>query len=87
MGNALPARLVSALSVALYGMFVAIVIPPARKSRVILGLVAISMGLSALVALAPLSAFVSEGARVILLTVLISAAAAALFPISEGRDA
>ena len=77
----------SALSVALYGMFVAIVIPPARKSRVILGLVAISMGLSALVALAPLFAFVSEGARVILLTVLISAAAAALFPISEGRDA
>ena len=87
MGNALPARLVSALSVALYGMFVAIVIPPARKSRVILGLVAISMGLSALVALAPLFAFVSEGARVILLTVLISAAAAALFPVSEGRDA
>ena len=87
MGNALPARLVSALSVALYGMFVAIVIPPARKSRVILGLVAISMGLSALVALASLFAFVSEGARVILLTVLISAAATALFPSSEGRDA
>ena len=87
MGNILPTRIVSALGVALYGMFVAIVIPPARKSRVILGLVAISMGLSALVALAPLFAFVSEGARVILLTVLISAAAAALFPVSEGRDA
>ncbi len=37
LGNALPARLVSALSVALYGMFVAIVIPPARKNRVLLG--------------------------------------------------
>lgn len=87
LGNALPARLVSALSVALYGMFVAIVIPPARKNRVLLGLVAVSMGLSALFTLAPMFAFISEGARVIVLTVAISAAAAVLFPIPEGRDA
>ena len=87
LGNALPTRLVSALSVALYGMFVAIVIPPARKNRVLLGLVAVSMGLSALFTLAPMFAFISEGARVIVLTVAISAAAAVLFPIPEGRDA
>lgn len=31
-GNALPLRVVSALSVALYGMFLAIIIPPARKT-------------------------------------------------------
>ena len=33
-GNALPLRAVSALSVALYGMFLAIIIPPARKNKV-----------------------------------------------------
>ena len=40
-GNLLPLRAVSALSVALYGMFLAIIIPPARKSRVVAGLVAV----------------------------------------------
>ena len=39
MGNVLPANVVSALSVGLYGMFLAIIIPPARKSRVIAALV------------------------------------------------
>ena len=45
-GNLLPLRAVSALSVALYGMFLAIIIPPARKSRVVAALVAISFALS-----------------------------------------
>ena len=86
LGNALPARLVSALSVALYGMFIAIVIPPARKNRVILGLVIVSMGLSALFALAPMFSGLSEGMRVIVLTVAISAGAALLFPVKEGGE-
>ena len=38
MGNILPANIVSALSVGLYGMFLAIIIPPARKSKVIAAL-------------------------------------------------
>ncbi len=87
MGNALPARLVSALSVALYGMFAAIVIPPARKNKVLLGLVAISMALSAMLAHMPLFECISEGGRVIGLTVAISAAAAILFPVSERSNA
>lgn len=87
LGNALPVRLVSALSVALYGMFVAIVIPPARKNKVLLGLVVISMGLSAAFSLIPLFSCISEGARMIGLTVIISAAAAILFPVSERSDA
>ena len=37
MGNILPPSLVSALSVGIYGMFLAIIIPPARKSKIILG--------------------------------------------------
>ena len=38
-GNALPARIVSALSVALFGMFLAIIVPPAKKDKVVLGTV------------------------------------------------
>ena len=45
-GNLLPLRAVSALSVALYGMFLAIIIPPARKDKVVAVLVAISFALS-----------------------------------------
>ena len=39
MGNVLPARIVSALSVALYGMFLAIIIPPSRKNRTVMAVV------------------------------------------------
>ena len=46
VGNLLPARVVSALSVALYGMFLAIIIPPARKNKVVAALVLLSFALS-----------------------------------------
>lgn len=82
-GNILPLRLVSALSVALYGMFIAIIIPPARKNRVVGVLVAVSFLGSFLAACLPVISGLSEGMRTILLTVLISAAAAILFPRKE----
>ncbi|MDO4741398.1 MAG: AzlC family ABC transporter permease [Eubacteriales bacterium] len=83
MGNVLPVRVVSALSVGLYGMFVAIIVPPARKSRIIAGLVVISMAASFIMATLPVFSFISPGMRIIVLTVVISAAAAWLFPIKE----
>lgn len=83
MGNALPARLVSALSVSLYGMFIAIIIPPARQSRVVAMFVIVSMALSGLLSAVKWFHFLSSGARIILLTVVISAVAAWKFPIRE----
>ena len=83
MGNALPVRIVSALSVSLYGMFIAVFVPPARKSRIVAALVVASMFLSWVFATVELFHFMSEGIRIIVLTVAISAAAAALFPIKE----
>ena len=85
-GNVLPARIVSALSVALYGMFLAIIIPPARKNKVLAGLIAISMGLS--LAFRKLSWFadINDGLKTIILTVVISAAASLLFPVKEHTD-
>ena len=84
MGNLLPARLVSALSVGLYGMFIAIIIPPARKNRVVAVLVVLSMALSFFTG--KLLPSLSAGTRVILLTVVIAAAAALLFPVKEEAE-
>jgi len=83
MGNALPANVVSALSVGLYGMFLAIIIPPSRKDRVICGLVLLSMAASWAFSVLPLLSAISAGTRVIILTVAISAAAALLFPVKD----
>ena len=87
VGNILPANVVSALSVGLYGMFLAVIIPAARKSKVILGVVAVSMGASLLLASIPLFAQLAEGTRIILITVGISAGAALLFPVKEEKEA
>lgn len=86
-GNLLPLRLVSAFSVALYGMFLAIFIPPARKDKVILGIVILCFALSGLAAYLPVVSAVSEGTRTIILTLLISAGAAILFPRKTEEEA
>ena len=86
LGNVLPVRVVSALSVGLYGMFLSIFVPPARKNRVIAGLVALSFAAS--YAFNALTWFdgISSGMKIIILTVVISLGAALLFPVErEGR--
>lgn len=86
LGNVLPARLVSALSVGLYGMFLAIIVPPARQSRVVLALVLVSFAASYAAGVLPALAAVSSGVRTIVLTVVISLAAALLFPVREEAE-
>ena len=83
MGNILPLRLVSALSVGLYGMFLAVFIPPARKDKVIAVMVLISFAASFLASRWSLLAGISSGIKTILLTVVISLAAAILFPVKD----
>ena len=74
----------SALSVALYGMFLAVIIPPARKDKIIGAAVVASFALSWLAE--EFFPEVSAGNRTIALTILIAGAAAILFPIHEGDD-
>ena len=80
-GTVLPANVVSALSVAIYGMFLAIIIPPARKDKVVLGLVLISFAASFAFSVLPGMRELSAGMQTIVLTVAISALAALLVPI------
>ena len=82
-GNFLPARVVSALSVALYGMFIAIIVPPAKKNIVIAIAVAVSFVLSYLCTIIPWIKNISGGTRTIVLTVLISAVVAIIKPIKD----
>ncbi len=79
-GNLLPESAVSAFSVALYGMFLAVIIPAAKKDKIIGGLIIASFILSFAVSEIPVICDISEGTRTIILTVLISAFAAAVFP-------
>lgn len=83
LGNVLPLRLLSALSVGLYGMFISVFIPMAKRNRVVAVLIAVSFAASLACEYLPGIRSLSEGIRVILLTVLISLAAAILFPIRE----
>ena len=83
LGNVLPVRVVSALSVGLFGMFMSIFVPPMRKNRIIAALVALSFAAS--YAMNALSWFdgISSGMKIIILTVVISLGAALLFPLGE----
>ena len=85
-GGILPAAAVSALSVALYGMFVWVILPPAKKSRPIAGMVLASFLLSLAATYAPLTSELSGGTRTILLTLLIAGVGAALFPVHEEQE-
>ena len=71
------------MSVALYGMFLAIIVPPGRENRVLAGLVPLCFALSFACSRLPVVSDLSEGTRTILLTVLIASAAALLFPVKD----
>ena len=86
LGNVLPMQLVSALSVGLYGMFISIFIPPAKKNRIIAGLVALSFVLSCIFNTLEVFSAISSGMKIIILTVVISLGAAILFPVKEGGE-
>lgn len=83
VGMILPARVMSALNVALYGMFLAVVIPPSRKSRIIAGVVMVSMAASTVFALVPGLKEIPSGFQMMILTILVAGGAAALFPVKE----
>lgn len=83
MGNILPSNVVSALSVGLFGMFIAIIIPPSKKDKIVATLVIISMVVSYIASRCPLFDSISSGTKIIIITVVISSIAAIAFPRKE----
>lgn len=85
-GNFLPSRVVSALSVALYGMFLAIIIPPAKKNLVIAVGIIVSFIASYICSVAPYIKNISSGTRTIILTIVISSVLAIIKPIEDENN-
>lgn len=79
-GGALPSQVTDALGIAIYGMFIAIILPPFRHSREVRVVVLISVFLSCVFTLAPFFSFISGGFRIILCAVAASALGAWLMP-------
>lgn len=82
-GDIIPEALVNALSVALYGMFLVVIIPPAKKNKVIALIISVCFILSYLFNRLEFFSGISSGTKTIILTIIISVAAALLFPVKE----
>ncbi|MBO5627311.1 MAG: AzlC family ABC transporter permease [Prevotella sp.] len=85
-GSLLPQPMVTALSMSLYGMFLAIIIPPVHEDRNVLWALIASFVLSGLCAVAPVTGEWSSGMRTVVLTIIISAVAAWIKPINVADD-
>ena len=81
-GNLLPAALTAALGIALYGMFIAVVVPVARRSRPVLLSAFIAITISSILYVLKVSA----GISIIISTVVASALMAFLRPIEGGAE-
>lgn len=83
-GQLLPQSVSAALSIMLYGMFIAIIIPPARKERSILVVIVIAALISILFRY--LITVVSGGFAVIISALAASSAGALLFPVKDEEE-
>lgn len=82
----LPGTVISALGVALYGMFIAIVVPPAKEHKEVRTVVLIALLLSCAFYYLPVLRQVSSGFMIIICTVAAAAVGAVLFPLKEGEE-
>lgn len=83
-GQLLPESISSAMGILLYGMFLAIIIPPSRKQRSVLFVVVISAVLS--IIFRYLVTFISSGFAVIICAVVSAALGALLFPVQDKEE-
>lgn len=82
-GQFLPAMVSGALGIMLYGMFIAIILPPARAERGVLFAVLLASALSCVIYYVPALDFITGGFSIIICAVLVSALAAWLFPMAD----
>ena len=82
-GEILPEKLKAALGIAIYGMFVAIFVPAARKAVGVLVVVVIAVTASCCLKYIPVFDFISDGFIIIICTVIAAALGALLFPVKQ----
>lgn len=84
--SAMPEYLSSAMGIAIYGMFIAIVIPPLKKSRPVLYVVLFSIILNVIMYYIPVFHKISTGFRVIITSLIASGIGAYLYPAKEEEE-
>lgn len=87
LGSILPERLMSALSLAIYGMFVAIVVPEMKKSRPVVLVVILAILLSCMFYYVPFLSTISSGITITVVAVAAAVIASLLFPVMDEADA
>lgn len=85
-GNILPAVVRDSLCIAIYGMFIAIIVPPAKKNPAIFKVVVISILLSCLFKWLPVLNNVSSGFVIIICTLISASIGAFFFPVKEEKE-
>ena len=83
LGNVLPQRLMSALSLAIYGMFVAIVMPGIKEGKAVVLVVVLALVFSCLFYYVPALAQVSSGLSISICAIVAALIGAVLFPVKE----
>ncbi len=86
MSSALPVMFRTALGIALYAMFIAIIVPPARDSKPITKVILLSVLISCLLTFIPVLSKIGGGWRIIICGVISAGLAAFLFPLDIKDD-
>lgn len=87
LGNVLPARIMSALGLAIYGMFIAIVTPEMRRHRPVIFTVIVAALLSACFTYVPVINRLSSGLAISVCAIVSALLASVLYPISTDDTA
>ncbi|MCI8409435.1 MAG: AzlC family ABC transporter permease [Lachnospiraceae bacterium] len=85
-GNILPSVVRDSLCIAIYGMFIAIIVPPAKKNPAIFKVVVISILLSCIFKWMPVLNQVSSGFVIIVCTIISASIGAVFFPVKEETE-
>ena len=85
LSAALPAQAMAAMGIALYCMFIAIIVPPAKKEKAVLLVIVLSIAITCMLQYLPVFSFISEGFRVIIATIIVAALGAWVSPIKEEK--
>ena len=85
-GTLLPDTVRGCLGLMLFGMFIAIIIPPARRERGVLFAICVAVGLSCLFYYLPFFDFLSGGFSLIISAVIAAVLAAWLFPVADSHE-
>lgn len=86
ISGALPARLSEAMGIALYAMFIAIIIPPAKKSKPIVLCIGLAVLIGCVLRYVPVFNFISDGFQLIITTIITASIVAVICPVKEVQD-